>query len=484
MSISGALSNALTGLTATARAAEVVSSNLSNIMTDGYGRREVSLSSQNYRSSGGVMVNAIKRYSNPVILAERRMADSAFGQLSSLNSAYQQIEKLMGTPDQANSLSGMVVSLESSLITASGSPGNTTRLKNVAVDAEALAQTFNNASQGVQDLREQADRSIEDMVGRLNTLLTRTQEMNRDISTAINKGFGTASLEDDRQRILDEISELVPVRQIARDRGAIALYTTNGAVLLDGSAVEIEFTPTPTIQPHMTVDNGLLDGLCINGIEIRIESDTGALSGGALGAQFEIRDELALQTQADLDAGARSLIERFQSTTTDPTLSAGEAGLFTDSGAAFDASDETGLAGRLRLNTLVAPDGAGEFWRLRDGLGATAPGDVGDASILTGLGTALSGDVQPSSGSFASDVLSMAGLADRILSAQSSNRVISDEDLSFAATKLSGLEAMELAEGVDSDHEIQQLMLIEQAYAANARVVEAIDEMMNQLLRL
>ncbi|MEP1929763.1 MAG: flagellar basal body rod C-terminal domain-containing protein, partial [Roseibium sp.] len=66
----------------------------------------------------------------------------------------------------------------------------------------------------------------------------------------------------------------------------------------------------------------------------------------------------------------------------------------------------------------------------------------------------------------------------------SSNRVISDEDLSFAATKLSGLEAMELAEGVDSDHEIQQLMLIEQAYAANARVVEAIDEMMNQLLRL
>eukprot|EP00581_Thalassiosira_minuscula_P024003 CAMPEP_0184437988 /NCGR_PEP_ID=MMETSP0738-20130409/628709_1 /TAXON_ID=385413 /ORGANISM="Thalassiosira miniscula, Strain CCMP1093" /LENGTH=42 /DNA_ID= /DNA_START= /DNA_END= /DNA_ORIENTATION= len=41
MSISSALSNALTGLTASARRAEVVSSNISNAMTEGYGRRSL-----------------------------------------------------------------------------------------------------------------------------------------------------------------------------------------------------------------------------------------------------------------------------------------------------------------------------------------------------------------------------------------------------------------------------------------------------------
>jgi hypothetical protein len=43
MSISGAVANALSGLTASARSAEVISSNIANAMTDGYGRREVVL---------------------------------------------------------------------------------------------------------------------------------------------------------------------------------------------------------------------------------------------------------------------------------------------------------------------------------------------------------------------------------------------------------------------------------------------------------
>ncbi len=45
MSISHSLSNALSGMTAASRMAEVVSSNLANSLTDGYGRRSLDLSS-------------------------------------------------------------------------------------------------------------------------------------------------------------------------------------------------------------------------------------------------------------------------------------------------------------------------------------------------------------------------------------------------------------------------------------------------------
>lgn len=41
---------------------------------------------------------------------------------------------------------------------------------------------------------------------------------------------------------------------------------------------------------------------------------------------------------------------------------------------------------------------------------------------------------------------------------------------------------MELAQGVDTDAEMQKLMVIEQAFAANAQVVSAADEMMQLLL--
>jgi flagellar hook-associated protein 1 FlgK len=41
-----------------------------------------------------------------------------------------------------------------------------------------------------------------------------------------------------------------------------------------------------------------------------------------------------------------------------------------------------------------------------------------------------------------------------------------------------------MADGVDSDAEMQRLLQYEQAYAANARVIRAIDEMINYLLRM
>ena len=47
-----------------------------------------------------------------------------------------------------------------------------------------------------------------------------------------------------------------------------------------------------------------------------------------------------------------------------------------------------------------------------------------------------------------------------------------------------GLRTELLRDGVDTDDEIQLLLQIEQAYAANARVLVAVDEMINQILRM
>ena len=44
--------------------------------------------------------------------------------------------------------------------------------------------------------------------------------------------------------------------------------------------------------------------------------------------------------------------------------------------------------------------------------------------------------------------------------------------------------SLELEDGVDTDAELQRLLLIEQAYAANARMIETVDDMMQALLRI
>ena len=56
-------------------------------------------------------------------------------------------------------------------------------------------------------------------------------------------------------------------------------------------------------------------------------------------------------------------------------------------------------------------------------------------------------------------------------------RARSDEDRAYLTARQSTLAEQETnATGVDTDAELQSLMLVEQAYAANARVLSVIDD--------
>ena len=59
MSIAKAISNAMSGLTATARGTETVASNIANVMTPGYARRDMVVSAQLH--GGGVRIDGITR---------------------------------------------------------------------------------------------------------------------------------------------------------------------------------------------------------------------------------------------------------------------------------------------------------------------------------------------------------------------------------------------------------------------------------------
>ena len=120
----------------------------------------------------------------------------------------------------------------------------------------------------------------------------------------------------------------------------------------------------------------------MNGLEIPTSGRNAPLAGGTLAAAFDVRDGLAVEAQTRLDAVARDFVERFQDPSVDTTLGLGDAGLFTDDGAAFDPSNETGLSGRIEVNALVVPASGGALWRLRDGLGAAAEGPVGENALL------------------------------------------------------------------------------------------------------
>jgi flagellar hook-associated protein 1 FlgK len=76
MSITSALNNALSGLNATSKLAEITAGNLANALTDGYGRQAVSLSGTVLEGHGtGVVVSGVDRAASPELTSARRIAD-------------------------------------------------------------------------------------------------------------------------------------------------------------------------------------------------------------------------------------------------------------------------------------------------------------------------------------------------------------------------------------------------------------------------
>jgi len=486
MTISGSLANSLSGLTAASRAAELVSSNVANAMTEGYGRREVVLTprSMGDGTAAGVNVTGVRREVDNVLLQNRRLADAGLGHGNTVADFHNDLEQILGTPDQAGSLTARFAQLEASLIEAASRPDNPARLSAVVQSAGDLAQQFNSASQRIQTLRMEADTAIAAQVGTLNETLERVQNLNYQIKESLARGQDPSPLMDLRDQSIDSISDVLPLRQVPREDGMIALFTTGGAIVLDGRAGTFSFENVGVIVPEMTQSSGALSGLTLNGNALRTGGDRSPIQGGTLAALFEVRDELATAAQSRLDAVARDLVERFQDPALDATRAPGTAGLFTDSGAVFDTADEVGLSSRLALSPQADPAQGGAAWRLRDGLGAAVPGEVGNPSLLHELRAALTEARAPASGGFSGAARSAAGLAADFLSLTSSERVSAERQQSFSAAEQESLSEAVLSSGVDTDHEMQKLMLIEQAFAANAKVMTTVGEMLDALMRI
>ena len=483
MSLNLALSSALSGLTAASRNASVVSENIANALTPGYARRTLELTSQG-DVVPGVLIAGIQRHVDPAITANRREADAQLSNAQLISDFRSRLADAIGSPDDPVSLTSRLAAFSESLISAASRPESAERLDTAVLRAGDLTNYLNDASKDVQNMRSEADRKIGIQVDRLNTLLKQVEDLNVRVVSSDKNGGETASLLDQRQRAIDELNEIVPVNIVNREFGRVALYTDGGTILVDSSAIQLNFTPSNTVTAVMSLAGGSLSGLDTGTYALRTDSSNSDIPGGSLAALFAIRDEYGVAAQADLDSVARDLIERFEDPALDATRAPGAPGLFTDNGAALDPLLEVGLAGRLSVNANVDPLQGGTTWRLRDGLGAVVPGPPGDARLLQALQGALDVGRSLSSGSFGTGLQSASDVTAALESrfAQSAN--VADQRLTFAAASQQEMSRIELTQGVDSDAELSRLILVEQAYAANARMFEVVDDLMETLLRI
>jgi flagellar hook-associated protein 1 len=488
MSISSALNSAASGLRANTRLLDTVSNNVANALTAGYAKRTTELSSLVFNGvGGGVKAVGTTRAENVYLTAERRVADASLAGSSLHGQTYGRMMNLIGvSADDPNSLMAQVDDLEAALINVSASPDNTAAISNVVDTAKSLVSKLNTISQDNNAIRTETEREIAAQVSNVNKSLHQIDDLNRKIATMKTQGGDIASLEDERARLIDGISSIIPISTVRRDNDKIAIYSANGGVLLSNEVYALSFTPrNGGVSEEMSLGSPLSylmqdQGAASGPINVAAGAGAGLFDGGSLGALFEVRDTLVPDYQSEIDAYATDLVDRFRGLMPAGALDALGEGMFVDAGGGT-----AGAAGRIEVNAVVDSAKGGQAWRIRDGLTAATQGDKGFTDYLIAMSDAMAQARAPAGFAHQSSNADSSSMASGIAAYFGSMQDRADMNTSYLTSLQTALADREIGEtGVDSDTELSSLMVLENAYAANARVLSAIDELMRVILEI
>jgi flagellar hook-associated protein 1 FlgK len=358
----------------------------------------------------------------------------------------------------------------------------------VVAAADSLAQGLNDATDLVQGVRAQADADIASSVDTLNTLLSRFESVNKEIVKGTQAGADVTDYLDQRDQLLQQISEQVGIRTKTSSNGGMSIYTDSGVTLFDVTARAITFQPTLTYTGATVGNQVYADSVPITGSGV-----TMGVSSGRLVGLVQVRDDLAVTYQSQLDEVARGLIAAFAESDQSaiPALP-DAAGLFTWGGGPGlppAATISPGLAGSIRINPAVDPDQGGDLSLVRDG-GIAGAAYVYNAAGGSGFTDRLEQMLDNMNAAQAFDPLAKLSSSATLVGFASSSagwleeaRRTSGDEADYRQTVLErSSEALSKVTGVNLDEEMTLMLELERSYQASSKLVSTIDSMLDSLI--
>ena len=408
-------------------------------------------------------------------------ATAASATQSALSGGLTTLATIVGEPGSDTSPAEKLTDLTDALQQYEASPSDSSLASAVVTDAQNLASTLNNATTTVQQVREDADSQMASSVSSINSLLTQFQGVNQQIVTGTATGADVSDLLDTRNSILTQLSQQVGITTSTGANNDMSIYTDSGVTLFqNGTASTVTFQPTQTYSAGTTGNAVYIDGIPVTGSSATMPIQTGALAGLA-----NLRDNVTVTYQSQLDQTANGLISAFAET--DPSNSSSTlAGLFTDgsSTALPTAAQVTGLAGSITVNAAVDPSQGGTATLLGNGINFNyntshqASYDTHLKQYLTNLSAAQSfssaGDIGTSN--------TLSGYATASVSWLDAEQQNVQSESAYQSTLLStSTTALSNSTGVNLDDEMSQMLDLENSYSATAKLLTTISNMFSDL---
>ncbi len=467
MGITSAFAISQSGLKSVEKWSEVTSANIANADRAGYAKKSIMRQTD---VVGGVQISGIRRESDAALDRMHRIETARQAKQDAIASGTSLFTSELGGPDSVRQLNTRITDLESALTQLSGAPEQSARQNGVLMAAEAMSRELNAVSRALGETGKVVRQRIDASVGELNQTVSGIADLNAKIMSVEPGTQQHAMLKDEMSVLLDGLASLADTRVLFDSAGRASVYTAGGTSLVEG-----DFHRSVSFDPST-------GALLADGIDItpgRIGSR--GFSEGSVAGNITLFNETLPRMQLQLDELARGLIVGFEAA--DASLTPGQAGLFTDAGASFDPFALSGLASRIAVNDAVRPAAGGDLWRIRDGVAAVTEGPPGDSAQVISFVRMLE-SAQAFDGSAGLGVSNtLAGFAEALVSDQQNVRVKAEElSESFAASAGALALTRSSVSGVDIDDELQQLIQIEQSYAANSQVLKVLTEMLDTLL--
>ena len=497
MTIQSAISVAGSGLRSVTQALTVASQNVANASTPSYGVEStagtaLSGGGVGYGVSTGLTTRDVDLSLEASVFAQN--ADVAAQQTTS--DALAKIDATQGSTAAGNDLASQVGALTDAFNTLGTDPSNAAQQSAVVGAAQALAAGINEAATAYQTGRQTAQDAIVAAVTTLNTTLATIGTLSKQIVSAKALGESTADLENQRDAAESTAAQLAGINFLQQANGDVV-------ALSGANQVDLQATAGPFAIADASLGAGsTAPALTLDGLDV-----TSGVTSGQIGANIALRDTTLPAAQAGLDEFTQTLATRFANQGL--ALFTDAAGNVPAGGGATVQSTYTGFANAVQVNPAVIADNA----LVRDGTNTVAAGTGGapgftpnpaggPASFSTLidniLNYALGADAQegvaqtpPASSGLGADgsiALSyetsntIGGFAASLVGAQSVAVNQASTALATSTSLQSTLQSrLQAGSGVSIDTELSNLIILQNAYGANAKVLTAAESLWTDL---
>ena len=498
MSLDLGLAVAASGLTNINRQLAVVSQNVANASTPGYAREVTGADALTAGGVGfGVRTGVATRETDAALETALNEQNATVAGLQVQSDALASVDAAQGTTGAGNDLSNRLGALTDAFTTLGSDPANQAEQAAVVTAANTLAGGIRDQAAAYAAARQSAQDGVVTDVAALNTAVTAIGAISDKIIASRSRGESTADLEAQRDAQEQIAGQLGGLRFLPSGNGDVTAVA--GGLVVNTRAASGPFS----IATASLGDGAAGPPLLLSGNDV-----TAALGGGSIGARLALRDGTLPQAQAGLDEFAKTLATRLNNQGlnlfTDPAgnppatggspVQAGYVGFSTDvqvnpavtatpslvRDGTQDVAAGTGGASAFTVNPAGGPAGSTTLITrvLLYGFGAQAQAGTNQpAPNSTGLGTDGTLALPYGTGS------TLASFAVNLVSAQAQAAGSAKDDLTNAGTLQSTLQTKLQGEtGVSIDTELSNLVTLQNAYGANAKIITAAQSMWTSLL--